>query len=229
MSAVTVLLGVLFVLAQVSRPAPFTDHDASGRPLLDRSRPVPPKNEILSAWKKRQDAVRLFRFVWDEQQTHPEGWIPNPRHPEREWLAIPGLVCDRTYTVKKSVAVDGNRMRYTFELDREEEPDGIRVPAPPGVRADGLGLRRHYRDVSVFDGTTARTRLTSLLEGPHPPVALEKLIADVEIDYIEDPRWGWVPSGWRVTNAIRRNERLVSVAKVTGFRINASMTNEEFQ
>ena len=65
---------------------------------LDRSKPVPAREDAMSAWRKRQEAIRSFRFEWTEQQTHPKGWLPNPRLLEREWLNIPGLLIDRTYT-----------------------------------------------------------------------------------------------------------------------------------
>jgi hypothetical protein len=78
---------------------------------------VPSKAEIINAWQKRQDKIASFQFAWAEEQCHRRGWLPNPRYPEREWLAIPALRIDRTYAVTKSLAVDGNRMRYTFDLD----------------------------------------------------------------------------------------------------------------
>lgn len=142
-----------------------------GEPVrLDRSKPVPPKADTVKAWQKRQDAIKSFRFVWIEQQTHPKGWLSNPRFPERERSSIPALLYDRTYAVSKSLAVDGNKMRYTFELDRKAEADGIRVKAEGDGRSDGLGLRRHYSYVSVFDGQTGKTSLTSLLDSPAPAI-----------------------------------------------------------
>ena len=30
----------------------------------------------------------------------------------------------------------------------------------------------------------------------------QKLIVDIDIDYVEDPRWGWIPNGWRVTEML---------------------------
>jgi hypothetical protein len=83
--------------------------DDFGRLPRDTGKPVPTKTGLAKAWQKRQEA------------------IPNPRFPQREWLAIPGLLSDRSYSVTKSLAVDGSKMRYSFELDRKEEPDGIVV------------------------------------------------------------------------------------------------------
>jgi hypothetical protein len=43
-------------------------------------------------------AIKSFRFAWVEEQCHARGWVPNPRYPEREWLAIPALLFDRSYS-----------------------------------------------------------------------------------------------------------------------------------
>jgi hypothetical protein len=83
-----------------------------GRLPRDHSKPVPPKSEIIAAWGKRQGAITTFRFAWTEEQTHPKGWLSNPRYPERERSAIPGLLVDRRYVVAKTLAVAGNQMRY---------------------------------------------------------------------------------------------------------------------
>jgi hypothetical protein len=77
------------------------DQDPAGGPHLDRSKPVPTKPEIIRAWRKRQDAIKSFRFAWVEEECHARGWMPNPRYPEREWLAIPELLVDRNYSVAK--------------------------------------------------------------------------------------------------------------------------------
>ena len=277
----------------------------------DRSRPVPPKSEIIAAWQKRQGAINTFRFAWTEEQTHPKGWLSNPRYPERERSAIPGLLVDRSYTVAKTLAVAGDKMRYSFELDRKEEPDGVDIVAQRGGNR-GLGVRRNYSYVSVFDGHIGTTRLSSLLD--HPPATMlqttanvdaqnldtrpilmalrsldavmghrlidraitnlartfyrgkstflleerhdpsgwktilwieperdflvsryvvsfeQKIIVDVDIDYAQDARWGWVPSGWRVTEMLSDgSRRLVAVAKVTSYSINAPIGAEEFR
>jgi len=277
----------------------------------DRSKPVPAKSEIIAAWQKRQNAVNSFRFTWTEEQIHPKGWLANPRYPERERLAIPGLFMDRRYVVEKNLAVVGNRMRYSFVLDRAEEPDGVDVVAQRGDNR-GLGVRRHYSYVSVFDGQTGRTRITSFLDHPpgtvvqtaansdaqnldvrpilmafrpldpamghllmdpavtnerrqfyrgrsiflleerHDPSGWKALlwlepergflvsryllafeqrtIADIVIDYTEDPRWGWIPAGWRITEMLADgSKRQVTVARVTGYSINAPIAAEEFR
>jgi len=277
----------------------------------DRSKPVPAKSEIIAAWQKRQNAVNSFRFTWTEEQIHPKGWLANPRYPERERLAIPGLFTDRRYVVQKNLAVAGNRMRYSFVLDRGEEPDGVDVVARHGDNR-GLGVRRHYSYVSVFDGQTGRTRITSFLDHPpgtvvqtaanidaqnldvrpilmafrpldpamghllidravtnerrqfyrgrsiflleerHDPSGWKTLlwlepergflvsryllafeqrtIADIVIDYTEDPRWGWIPAGWRITEMLSDgSKRQITVARVTGYSINGPIAAEEFR
>jgi len=282
-----------------------------GRPQLDRSKPVPQKGEVLAAWQKRQSAVKTFRFIWTEQQTHPQGWLPNPLYPEREWLAIPALLIDRSYTVSKALAVDGNMMRYSFQIDRKEEPDGVRVISPQGANK-GLGERRNYSYVSVFDGRMGKTNLVSLTGSPTAVIrqtitnvdaqnldtravlmALrpldpvmghllvdravtnqvrmfykdkstfileeerdpsgwktllwiepdrnflvsryivtfeQEVIVDIDIDYVEDPRWGWIPNGWRVMEKLADgSKRLVAEAKVLSYSINEPIGNEEFQ
>ena len=289
----------------------FTEQDPAGRPQLDRSKPVPAKSEVIKAWQKRQDLIKTFRFLWAEQQTHPKGWLPNPRYAQREWLNIPGLLIDRSYTVSKTLAVDGNKMRYTFEIDRKEEPDGVRVKTPDN-RSDGLGVRRNYTYVSVFDGQTEKISLSSLTDSPpaailqtvtnvdaqnldarailmalrpldpvmghllidravtnqertfyrgkstflleerHDPsgwktilwieperdflvsryVVLfeQKWIVDIDIDYVEDARWGWIPNGWRVTEMLTDgSRRLVAEAKVSSYSLNQPIGIEEFK
>jgi len=277
----------------------------------DRSKPVPTKAETIAAWQKHQGTINTFRFAWTEQQTHPRGWLSNPRYPERERSAIPGILFDRSYVIAKTLAVSGNKMRYSFEIDRKEEPDGVDVIAPQG-RNSGLGVRRHYSYVSVFDGQTGAVRLNSFLD--HPPGTLlratanvdaqdldvrpilmafrpldaamghrlidravtnlsrtfyrgkstflleeqhdpsgwktilwieperdflvsrymlsfeQKETVDIDIDYVPDARWGWVPSGWRVTEMLSDgSKRLVSVAKVTSYSINTPIGAEEFR
>ena len=278
---------------------------------LDRSKPVPAKAEVVKAWQKRQDTIRTFRFAWTEQQTHPKGWLSNPRFPQREWSNIPGLLKDRNYTVSKTLAVDGNKMRYSFELERKEEADGVRVTSPAGDN-NGLGEGRHYSYVNVFDGQTGKTSLTSLTDSPPPAVGQitmntdarnldnrammmafrpldsamghllidravtnemrsfykgkstflleeqrdpsgwktiyriepersflvsqillafeQKLIADINIDYVEDAKWGWIPSGWQVSQMLDDGStRLLSEAKVTNYSINQPISAEEFK
>ena len=277
----------------------------------DRSKPVPATSEIIAAWQKRQTAVNTFSFVWTEQQTHPTGWLSNPRYPERERSAIPGLLIDRSYVVAKTLAVAGNSMRYTFELDRKEEPDGVDVIARQGGNR-GLGVRRHYTYVGVFDGQIGTTRVTSFLDHPPPtiipttanvdaqnldtrPILMafrpldavmghrlidraitnlartfyrgkstflleerhdpsgwktilwiepereflvsryvlefeQKTIVDIDIDYVQDAQWGWIPNGWRVTEMVSDgSRRLVAVAKVVSYSINAPIGSDNFR
>lgn len=273
----------------------------TARTQLDRSRPVPPKEDALAAWRARQRAVGSFRFEWTERQVHPSGWLTNPRYPEPERASIPGLNVNRNYVVTKTLAVRGDSMRYTFELDRPEEPDGIRVTQQSGSNR-GLGVHRHYTYVSDFDGRQGTRSLTTSLDGP-PPTVLQstanmdaqnldarpimmafrpldpvigdllleravtnlartfyrgkstflleerhdpsgwktvrwieperdfivsrfvvlfeqKPIVDIDIDYTHDARWGWIPSGWRVTEMLAdQSRRLVSTATVTQYHI----------
>jgi hypothetical protein len=282
------------------------------RPQVDLSKPVPAKSEIIAAWQRRQGAVKTFRFAWTEEQTHPKGWLSNPRYPERERAAIAGLLIDRSYVVAKTLAVSGNKTRYSFELDRKEEPDGVRVIAKNGGNS-GLGVRRRYSYVSVFDGQKETIRLTSLLEDSPPATVIrttsnvdaqnldsrpilmafrpfdavmgdllidravtnerrwfyrgksiflleerhdpsgwktvlwieperdflvsryvvefeQKAIVDIDIDYVQDARWGWIPSGWRVTEMLSDgSKRLVTVAKVVSSSINVPIGAEAFQ
>jgi hypothetical protein len=292
LAAAVLLCGLpLTVAAQAQR-------DVFGTLPPDRSKPIPSKAEIVAAWQKRQDTVKTLRFVWVEQQVHPKGWLPNPRFPEPERGAIPALLKDRRYTVSKSLIVDGDRMRYTFETDRKEESD--------------LGVGRHYSYVSVFDGHAGTARLTSLTASPPPAVrqvrtpvdaqnldtraifmalrpldpvlghqlmdravtnqgrrffkgrstmileerhdpsgwktslwiepergflvsryriAFEQIyMVDIDIDYAADPRWGWIPSGWRVSERLADGSmRLVADAKVSSYAINLPIGSNEFR
>ena len=189
-------------------------------------------------------------------------------------------------------------MRYTLEVDRAEEP--------------GLGVGRHYRYVSVFDGQAGKTYLSSMtntppevvrsvspgedaqnldtrpllmvlrplhpvmghllidravpnqgrrfykgrstmiLEERHDPsgwktslwiepereflvsryrAAFEqKFVVDIDIDYEQDPRWGWIPSGWRVSEMLADGStRLVTEARVTSYSINLPIEISEFR
>jgi len=52
-------------------------------------------------------------------------------------------------------------------------------------------------------------------------------IADIDIDYVQDQRWGWIPNGWRVTEMLASgSRRLLAVAKVTSYSINMPVTDE---
>jgi hypothetical protein len=278
---------------------------------LDRTKPVPSKDEVIASWRKRQDAMATFRFNWVEQQTYPKGWLPNPRYPERERLNTPGLNIDRNYTVTKTLVVDGNKMRYSFEVTRNAEPDGVRIVSPNGDNS-GLGEGRHYTYVSIFDGQSTRIRLSSVTDSP-PPVSLQSpmnvdaqnldvrpiliffrpfdsamgdllldravtnlvrtiydgkstflleeqrdpsgwktirrieperdfLISeilvtfeqkpniDIHVDYTQDQRWGWIPSGWQVTQLLADgSKRLIANAKVTNYEINQPAKKEDFE
>jgi hypothetical protein len=55
-------------------------------------------------------------------------------------------------------------------------------------------------------------------------------IVDIDIDYVQDARWGWIPSGWRVIEMLSDgSRRLVAVAKVTSYSINSPIGLEEFR
>lgn len=277
----------------------------------DGGKPIATRPEIIAAWRKRTDAIQSFRFAWTERQVHPRGWIPNPRFPEREWLNIPGLRRDRTYTVSKTLLVDGNKMRYAFELNRPPEPDGVVITSPTGDTT-GLGEGRHYSYVSVFDGQSGQVRLT-LLNGDMPPTALpttsnvdaqnldtrpimmalrplhpvmghllvdravpnqgrrlfkgrstmileerrdpsgwktsvwieperdflvnryhvcfeQQISIEIDIDYVEDARWGWVPNAWTVSEMLADGKvRRLTEARVTSYAINEPIAAEEFR
>jgi hypothetical protein len=287
------------------------DRDAVGRVRLDTSRPVPPKSAVLAAWRKRQEAIRSFQFTWTEEQCHPTGWVANPRHPERERLALPTLYQDRSFTVQKTLAVDGDALRYGFELDRKPEPDGIIVTSPSGEER-GLGEGKRYSYLSVFDGHRGERRLT-LLNGSMPPTRLplqanedaqnldnraimlalrpldpilgdrlvdravtnlkrtfyrgnsiflleeqrdpsgwksilwieperdfrvvrlavmfeQRWIVDMDIDYRQDARWGWIPSGWRATEMLADGTRRhVTTATVSSYHINEAIDPAQFR
>src|SRR2546423_5016167 len=202
-------------------------------------------------------------------------------------------------------------MRYSFELDRKEEADGVEVIAPQGA-SQGLGVRRHYSYVSVFDGQRGVVRMNSFFDHPPPTVVQttanvdaqnldvrpllmtfrpldaamghllldravtnerrtfyrgksiflleerhdpsgwktilfieperdflvtryyvefeQKPIADIDIDYTHDATWGWIPSGWRITELLANGtRRLVAEARVTHYSINAPIDGSSFR
>jgi len=295
------LLGPLIILALAPAP-PLAAQRELGRLPLDRSKPVPPKSDILAAWQARQQSIPRFRFTWTEEQTHPRRWVPNPRYPERERAATPALFRDRTYRVTKTLAVDGSRMRYSLELDRADDLDS----------AQGLGEGKRFLYMSVFDGQSGITRLTSLNDSLPPlvrqsaenvdaqnldlrPIMItlrpldpvlgfllvgravtnqmrmfyqgrstmlleerrdpwgwksllwmeperdflvsryihsfeQRVMVVIDIDYTQDPRWGWIPSGWRVSQKLTDGTmRLVTRATVTSYSINEPISPSEFQ
>jgi hypothetical protein len=58
----------------------------------------------------------------------------------------------------------------------------------------------------------------------------QKVIVDIDIDYAQDSRWGWIPSGWRVTERLGDgSKRLVAEAKVSSYSINQPIAAEEFR
>ena len=58
----------------------------------------------------------------------------------------------------------------------------------------------------------------------------QKTIVDIDIDYVQDAKWGWIPSGWRVTEMLSDgSKRLVTIAKVVSSSINVPVGIEEFQ
>ena len=261
------------------------------QPQLDRSRPVPPKADVLATWRRRQSAIQSFRFAWSEDQTQPRGWVPNPRYVERERLTTPGIE-ERHQVINKTLEVSGDTSRYTYALDRRAEGE-----------TTGNSNRRHYSYSyeSVFDGnrniaratslndtpptivrgnesrdaqnldtrailmalrpldpilgdllvdravpnlarTFYRDRSTFLLEERRDPLGWKTIlwleperdflvsrfvlmfentcVVDMDIDYVRDPTYGWIPTGWRVTELIADgSRRLVSTAKVSRYTI----------
>lgn len=58
----------------------------------------------------------------------------------------------------------------------------------------------------------------------------QKLILQVNIDYVEDAKWGWVPNGWQVSQMLDDGSmRQLSEAKVTSYSINQPISAEEFK
>ena len=44
---------------------------------------------------------------------------------------------------------------------------------------------------------------------------------DIDIDYVQDAQWGWIPSAWRITELLANGSReLVADARVTRYTIN---------
>jgi len=57
-----------------------------------------------------------------------------------------------------------------------------------------------------------------------------RTMVEMDIDYVEDARWGWIPSGWRISQMLDDGSiRLVSEAKVTSYSINQPIGLEEFR
>ncbi|HMI42491.1 MAG TPA: hypothetical protein VK516_02645, partial [Gemmatimonadaceae bacterium] len=115
-----------------------------------------------------------------------------------------------------------------------------------------MGHRLIDRAITNLSRTFYRGKSTFLLEERHDPSGWktllwiepernflvsryvmsfeQKMIVDINIDYLQDARWGWIPSGWRVTEMLSDgSRRVVSVAKVTSYSINVPIGTETFR
>lgn len=55
-------------------------------------------------------------------------------------------------------------------------------------------------------------------------------VLDIDIDYVQDARWGWIPSGWRVTEMLSDgSRRLLATAKVVSYSVNVPIGTAEFR
>ena len=55
-------------------------------------------------------------------------------------------------------------------------------------------------------------------------------MVDIDIDYASDPRWGWIPSGWRVSEMLADGSmRLVAEARVSSYSLNLPIGISEFR
>jgi hypothetical protein len=58
----------------------------------------------------------------------------------------------------------------------------------------------------------------------------QKIVVDIEIDYAQDPKWGWIPSGWQVLQMKADGSVWqAAVAKIVDYRINMPIGIEEFR
>jgi len=58
----------------------------------------------------------------------------------------------------------------------------------------------------------------------------QRWMVDVDIDYTQDAQWGWIPSGWRITEMLADgSRRLVSTATVSSYSINEPVSIQEFR
>lgn len=58
----------------------------------------------------------------------------------------------------------------------------------------------------------------------------QNVYTDIEIDYARDRKWGWVPSGWRVTYKVEDgSRRVLTTARVTSYAINEPIAAREFE
>lgn len=222
-----------------------------GRPELDLSKPVPPKSDVVKAWQKRQDAVRTLRFAvlaGGRPEGEPDG-LGERRHfsylsvfdgqtGTTRLTPLTGTmppVTSRTATNVDAQTLDTRLILMAFRpLD----------PAMGHVLIDRAvcNLRRFFY----------KRRSTMILEEQRDPwgwktlmwieperdfivtsyvVSFEqRIMIDIDIDYVQDPRWGWVPSAWRVTEKLNDGTKhVLSTAKVTSYAINEPVGAGEFQ
>jgi hypothetical protein len=60
-------------------------------------------------------------------------------------------------------------------------------------------------------------------------LAEQRKIVDVDIDYRQDQRWGWIPSGWRISEMLADGRmRHISTATVSSYNINTTIQPQHF-
>jgi hypothetical protein len=58
----------------------------------------------------------------------------------------------------------------------------------------------------------------------------QKVMIEIEIDYLEDAQWGWIPNAWRITEMVADGtSRLVAEAKVSRYAMNQPIGIDLFQ
>jgi len=58
----------------------------------------------------------------------------------------------------------------------------------------------------------------------------QKRMLDIDIDYVQDAQWGWIPTAWRITELLANgSRRLVADARVTRYTINQPLDPEQFR
>lgn len=107
-----------------------------------RAEPDVTVNQVTSMWKTRQAKFHTVKYAWTERDTLPKGSIQKPNAPLRpgfEGLTIPPE--DITYDVPYQLALDGDKMRYSYEGKAWSVEKKSLLPDP-------------Y--ISVFDGSVSK-------------------------------------------------------------------------
>jgi hypothetical protein len=197
--------GLILLVSLLSR-ADLCAQVFSGKPELDRSKPVPAS--VFDGQSGKTSLTSLLNSppaVLNQTLTNTDAQNLDTRpmmmafRPLDAMMGHPRL--DRAVTNHMRSIYKG---KSTFLLEERADPSGWKMILRIEPERDFLVCEC----LVVFE---------------------QKLIADINIDYAEDKQWGWIPSGWNITRMLDDGSmRLLSEAKVISYSINQPIKIEEY-